>query len=307
MENNVRSYQNDYPFLKERMSINFTLYQNSVCFVIKIVPLRYLCVNERSGNITEPRQVTIKYLPIINKIIMARINDVFVSGTLGNVVFYRRMGKPCARIKRAHIRQTDATKKRGINFGIAARTGKGLRFGLTTVMPHPADRSMQSRFSGTIAKWLGQSAVDSLEPCNNIPFVSRFQFAEGASFAERFKVPVVITQPTTNLLHVNIGSFIPTKNISAPAGTVSISLIITVSTAELPTGINSGQQSVSIDIPYNSTLIPAKVMDFPIPENGGTIIITAARLLYYGEKNNMTLLLYNEAFNPAGVIDARYY
>ncbi|MDE3184101.1 MAG: hypothetical protein KGM16_11850 [Bacteroidota bacterium] len=31
---------------------------------------------------------------------MARIDDVFVTGTIGNIVLYRRMGKPCARVKR---------------------------------------------------------------------------------------------------------------------------------------------------------------------------------------------------------------
>src|SRR6185437_5305805 len=124
---------------------------------------------------------------------MAKLKDVFISGTLENIVFYTRMGKKCARIKRSSIRQTTATKKRGINFGIAARTGKGLRRGLIAAMPNPTDRSMQSRFSGAISKWLGQSAINTLQPCDHLPFLSSLSFTGDDTFSERFKVPVSVS------------------------------------------------------------------------------------------------------------------
>lgn len=237
---------------------------------------------------------------------MARIDGVLISGTLGNVVFYKRMGKQCGRIKRAHIKQTAATKKRGVNFGIAARAGKGLRAGLIPVMPNPTDRSMQSRFSGAIAKWLGQSDVATLQLCDELPFVSSFQFTEGASFAERFKVPMVVSQPAKNLVSISIVSFIPSKNIAAPAGTLRVSLIIAVASAELATGLSNVCTAQVIDIPYNETEIPAKQLDFQLLEGNGNIILTAARLIYFGAKNNSDLAFNNDAFNPAGVINAKY-
>ena len=80
---------------------------------------------------------------------MATVTDVFVSGSVGNLIFYRRMGKSCARIKRVNLKQTDATRMRGINFGVASRTGKALRSGLTAAIPVPTDRNMQNRFSGS--------------------------------------------------------------------------------------------------------------------------------------------------------------
>jgi hypothetical protein len=236
---------------------------------------------------------------------MARIDDVFVTGTLGNVVFYRRMGKPCARIKREHIHQTTATKKRGVNFGIAARTGKGLRMGLAAAMPNPMDRSVQSRFSGAIARWLGQCDVKSLQPCDNIPFLSSFPFSEDESFRERFKVSVAISA-TANRVSVSIGDFIPVKNISAPAGTLSVRLILTVAAVKFAIGVASGWQTESIEIPFNNLEIPAQVLDFSVPTEAGTIIVTAARLVYYGYKNNPLLAIEKKGFNPAGVIKAMY-
>ena len=236
---------------------------------------------------------------------MARIDDVFVTGTIGNLVLYRRMGKPCARIKRDHIKQTIATKKRGVNFGIAARAGKGLRKGLAPAMPNPTDRSVQSRFSGAIAKWLRQSDVDKLQPCDNVPFLSSFPFSNEDTFGERFKAPVAVST-TANGIRINIGSFIPSINIAAPASTVSVRLIISVTAAKLTTGLSAGGQTETIEIPFNKVEIPSKAFDFVVPTVSGTIIVTAARLLYIGYKNNYLSIIEKKGFNPAGVINAQY-
>jgi len=60
---------------------------------------------------------------------MAKVTDVFVSGGIGNIIFYRRMGTQCARIKRTHIAHSPAMKIRSANFGIAARAGMPYRAG----------------------------------------------------------------------------------------------------------------------------------------------------------------------------------
>ena len=65
---------------------------------------------------------------------MARVTDVFVNGSVGNIIFYRRMDKNCSRIKRTRIQQTAATKTRGANFGVASRACKALRSGLTATI-----------------------------------------------------------------------------------------------------------------------------------------------------------------------------
>ena len=109
---------------------------------------------------------------------MAKVTDVFLNGTIGNVVFYRRMGTNCARSRALHVKQSAATKIRSANFGIAARAGKTLRSGLTPSMPNPADRSMQSRFSGAISKWLGTSGIDELPAIDAVPFLSALEFTK---------------------------------------------------------------------------------------------------------------------------------
>ena len=49
---------------------------------------------------------------------MAKVADVFLNGTIGNVVFYRRMGTNCSRSGALHVKQSEAMKKRSANFVI---------------------------------------------------------------------------------------------------------------------------------------------------------------------------------------------
>jgi hypothetical protein len=236
---------------------------------------------------------------------MAKVTDVFVSGSVGNLIFYRRMGKNCARLKRVHLRQTVATKKRGVNFGVASRAGKALRSGLRAAMPIPTDRNMQNRFSGSIAKWIGLSDIDKLLPDEKVPFVSGLAFTKEQPFGERCKVPVTISQPHENTISVSIEAFVPALKISAPAGTQWITWIISVSACHLENGRPSGSGTRQLEISYNDFPVPAQVLEFEVGAPG-SLIVTAARLIYKKWQNNSWVAINKEAFMPAGVIDARY-
>ena len=237
---------------------------------------------------------------------MAKITDVFVTGTMANIVLYRRMGTNCSRMKRPHIRQTEPTKIRGMNFGIAARAAKGLRSGLKTVMPNPTDRSMQSRFSGAIAKWLALQSASTLPSCSDAPYIGSFTFTNSATFKERFKVPVTISQPEADIITVSIDAFVPALNIAAPAGTVSVNCIITVVGCLLAVGGTTGSETHCFTFLYNDIVLPAQVFNFHVPMPKGSLTVTASRLIYLRAKNNELVAVTEPDFIPADVINARY-
>jgi hypothetical protein len=237
---------------------------------------------------------------------MAKVTDVFLNGSVGNVVFYRRMGTNCARAKASQVKQSAATKIRSVNFGIAARAGKGLRGGLTACMPLATDRSMQSRFSGAIAKWLGQSAIDELPPTDAVPFVSNLEFTKGQPVSERFKVPLSISLPQQNLVTISIDTFVPAKEISAPAGTGLVTLVISVAGCLLKTGESCGNETHPIDILYNDTPVAAQVLEFHVDTPQQSLLVAAARLIYKRFEYNTWVEMKKEAFMPAGVIHASY-
>ncbi|HEY5406440.1 MAG TPA: hypothetical protein VIJ92_05105 [Ginsengibacter sp.] len=237
---------------------------------------------------------------------MARVTDVFMSGTVGNIVLYRRMDKNCARVKREGIQQTAATKIRSENFGIASRVSSHLRKGLYAVIPAPTDRSMQSRFSGAIARWLRLCNVDTLPSCEAAPCITGFQFTGGDAFNDRFRVPIAVSQPETNIITVCVNDFIPVKKIIAPAGTVMIELVVAVAGCMLKTGIPVGGGVQRIQVPYNENEITAQKLQFKIPLPAGCVVITGAWLQYFVLKNNRISRSENAAFMPAGVLNARY-
>jgi hypothetical protein len=237
---------------------------------------------------------------------MARVTDVFVEGSVENIIFYRRMGKSCSRIKRSHIKQTEATKMRGTNFGIAARACKGLRSGLLEVTPCPTDRSMQSRFAGAIAKWLGVSNPDELPSTDEVPYVSTFEFIKEGAFHGRFKASLSVTRPQDNLVMVSIDAFVPSLQISAPAGTVSVTLVLSVAGCLLKSGLATGSETHRIEIPYNNIEIPVQTLQFHIPIPAQTLTVTAARLIYNEIKNNQLYPIENTRFMPAEIINGRY-
>jgi len=237
---------------------------------------------------------------------MAKVTDVFISGTIGNVVFYRRMGTQCARSRALHVKQSAATKLRSANFGIAARGGKTLRSGLTPSMPDATDRSMQNRFSGAISKWLGTSAIDELPSTDAVPYISTLEFTKEQPVRQRFKVPLTISVPHANVVTVSIESFVPSEQIVAPAGTCLVTLVVSVSGCLLKTGEPMGSETHTIDIPYNDTTIAAKVLEFQVNMPPKSLVVTAARLIYKRFESNTRVEMNKEAFVPAGVIDARY-
>ena len=237
---------------------------------------------------------------------MAKVTDVFLNGTIGNVVFYRRMGTQCARSKPLNVKQSAATKIRSGNFGIAARAGKTLRSGLMASMPNATDQSMQSRFSGAISKWLGTSGIDELPSTDAVPYISALEFTKEQPVRQRFKVPLTISVPQENIIAVSIDAFVPSKEISAPAGTSRVTPVISVAGCLLKTGESSGNETHTIDIPYNDTPIAPQVLEFHVGTPTQSLLVAAARLIYKRFEYNNWVVIKKEAFMPAGVIDARY-
>jgi hypothetical protein len=110
---------------------------------------------------------------------------------------------------------------------------------------------MQSRFSGAISKWLGTSGIDELPATDAVPYLSALEFTKEQPVRQRFKVPFSISILQQNVVTVSIDTFIPTKQIVAPAGTKLVTLVISVCGCLLKTGEPAGSETHTIDIPYN--------------------------------------------------------
>jgi hypothetical protein len=228
----------------------------------------------------------------------------YLKGKLGNIVFYRRSGTYIARSLPGRVQQSPATRQRSINFGIASSAGKTLRQLLAASIADTKDKKMQSRFSGAISQWLGTEDLSTLQPSDSIPYVLNFSFNNSVSIAERFKVPVSITQPSANMLRIHIPAFIPTLSIAAPVQTISVELSITAASCLLKDATAQGTVTEQLIIPYSDELYNEQTLLFPVNTGPGSIVITAG-LLHFKLNNGQTDQ--RPSFIPSSVMDARYY
>ncbi len=95
--------------------------------------------------------------------------------------------------------------------------------------------------------------------------------------------------------------------IAAPAGTGSVTLVLSVAGCLLKSGEATGSETHTMLIPYNDSTVPAQAFEFHVPTPAGSLTVTAARLIYNPAENNRLGLTENPAFSPAGVINARYW
>ena len=205
--------------------------------------------------------------------------NVQITGRIQNVVFYKRGDKYYARSVPGKVKQTKGTKKRATEFGKASRIGAGLRKQLLPVIPFPADNKMQTRLVSVLFQWL-RSGYNPVQPCYEVPFLNNFQFTEGYSITERWKIPFLVTNPEPGMLELKMPAFVPAKAISAPAGTVSLKCNIAVAGCNVKTGIATGGASTSIIYDYNEVEVPEQKAELPVPTTGGSLVVTAIFLEY---------------------------
>ena len=233
---------------------------------------------------------------------MARV-DNFISGRVGNVVYYRLGNTQFVRSIAARVKQSKATKLRSLNFGVASAAGRILRAHLQQVLLLPKDRGMQIRFSGAIAKWLQRVKVAEMPAAEQLPFVSDFSFSNEIDMASRCRIPLLVEQPTANLITIAMDAFIPTRDITAPAGTVAVKFTLGVAGCNLAKAILTGSKNITLHIDYNNDPVPARVISFPVPVLPGSLLVTAASMEYITGDGTVCS---KPSFMPCSVIDARY-
>src|SRR5665213_890483 len=190
--------------------------------------------------------------------------NIQITGRIRDLILYKIGDKYYARTAPGKVKQTKATKKRATEFGKASRIGGCLRQQLLVVIPFPGDNKMQTRLVSVLFQWL-RSGYDPSKSCAPVPFISNFQFTEGATITERWRVALEVTNPEPGLLELKIPSFVPSRSISAPAGTVSVKCHIAVAGCNLESGVATGGTSTSIFYDYNEAEVPGQTVMLPAP------------------------------------------
>jgi hypothetical protein len=203
------------------------------------------------------------------------------------------------------VKQTKATKKCSTLFGKASAAGKCLRQQLQPCIPFPKNTVMQVRLVSEIYSWL-RSPGDPKQAGNDVPSISNFQFTEGASVKERWKVDLRVKKEDDGGLQLTIPAFVPARSISAPAGTVTVKCNIAATACTIEKGTTAGGFSTSLHFDFNGEEVPEQIVSLPLPASTGDLVVTAISLEYFSVKNGYPQKIVKKAFMPAGVVSAVY-
>jgi hypothetical protein len=228
-----------------------------------------------------------------------------ISGKIGNMIYFQRNGETFMRSV-GKVKQTKATEKWKKKFGMASRVGKQLRILLKPVIPFPLDKSMQSRFSGSISKWLKKEDPGNIQPSDNLSFVKGFSFNQKTSVDERWKAGPEVKRTGKNIFDIIIPAFVPIEKISAPVNTSMVKCTITTAACRFANVSPGGSMTTVIEFPYDSSRITAQTVQHKLPLEKGSIVVTAILLTYLIDKQGGISDNTREAFIPATVIGAMY-
>lgn len=234
---------------------------------------------------------------------MARQRGTYLSGKLGNIIFFTRNGGNFSKQAAEKVHQTEATKASAHSFGVASRVGKTFRQLFEPLLPNPKDREMQGKFAGAITKWLTLNHNNPQPLQTNLPFITGFAFNPATSVAERCKLPFTVSNNNVGYTEIQLPDFIPNEAFTAPAHTVAIQLTITVAACTLQTAEETGADTKQLHIVYNNVLIPAQTLQFIVAANTGELLLTAVRIIYVLQNGNTEQ---RAAFMPVSVVDGRY-
>ena len=233
--------------------------------------------------------------------------NVQITGRIKNTIFYKTGDKYYVRSVPAKVKQTKATKKRATQFGKASGAGKCLRQQLLSVIPFPADNNMQTRLVSALFQWLKPTPDNLPQPCDPVPYVSTYQFTQGYTVHERWKVALAVACSFPGTLELKIPAFVPDKSISAPANTVSVKCNISAAGCNVKNSVATGGYSTSLLFDFNDTLVPEQIISLSLPTAAGSMVVTAISLEYNFVKNGHLRKTVNKAFMPAGIVSAMYF
>ncbi len=228
----------------------------------------------------------------------------FISGRMGNVVFYKRAGKWIARAAADDVKQSTATKNWSNIFGKASTAGKRLRELLKDILPDEQDKEMQNNFSAAIARCMKLLKANGMQPLWPIPELGEINFNKKTAVKTRFGVSVKVSKLSENLVQVNIPAFIPTRNIVAPAHTKRVDIHICTASYQLPDGRGQGSAGYLLKVPYDEQPVGEQFIELAVPVTRGSLLLTGIRMRYILHNGQLTN---NEAFMPSSIVDGAFY
>ena len=229
---------------------------------------------------------------------MARIKQVFASGTIANVIFYQFNGKPCARSRPARVRQTTATQKESKLFGSAKTLSRLLRQSLEGLLPHYRSKTVMYRVDKGVMQWMRTVQAAGQE----IVALPGFPCTGEDGFNEWLKVNIrAVLSGTT--LQVTVPAI---ETIPAVAGSSSAVLTLAVACIDPRQArvLHSEEQRVEISVPPAGGEVT--ILSFEVVVQEGVFLTLSAALSSEKGKESKGVVVEKRASQPVVVLEGWY-
>lgn len=202
-------------------------------------------------------------------LLMARINKIFASGTIANVIFYELHGKPCARSRPARVRQTTATKGAANRFGRAKTASRLLRQALAGLIPEYRSRALMYRADAGLLAWIGRLSV-SPQGIINLP---GFACTGEPGFSEWCRLHILPVLEGTTLRVTLAGA-----QTGRPAAGSKALLTLVVTGIDPKEGVVLQTEEQTVEIVSPPVAGPDTVINFEVVLPPGCFLVLSAAL-----------------------------
>jgi hypothetical protein len=235
---------------------------------------------------------------------LARQLNTKLTGTRGDLSFYKMDDTYYARAKSLGGKQTERTKARQKDFAIAASLSKNIRVMLHGAIPYPKQRAMQNRLTKALLQWQLSNAAEQ----NNaaIDQLGNFQFIEEVPLHTLFNVPVSITRSVQDDLEIIIPAFRPKQSIKAPELTKQIHINIAAGRCSITQPGQTEKIHKQLIITYNNKPVKQQLIELPLKPLQQSITVIAISLNYWVNWQGTETLLKvkQKAWSPAAIVYA---
>lgn len=220
------------------------------------------------------------------------------SGTIGDIIFYRRLGTYCMRAKPGSVKQAPASKQTASIFGQASRLSKSTRSALAHFIPGGQGKALMYALDAALRQWLQAGT-----PGGSIQQLQYFNLNNQCSFNERYKPTITVTT-TGNGTTLHIPAIDPLKDITSLKGTAAAGMEFTVLACRIEDASVYNVQQYSLAYNYKQDPLPARSIVLPVTAEPGSLLLAAAALRYKTSEDAACCM--ESALQPAAIIDAIY-
>lgn len=214
---------------------------------------------------------------------MAKQKDTEITGTVGDIIFYKWKGMFCMRAKGNTGKQAPVAVKNGGYFGKASGVSARLRKLLAPILAEPKSRRLMYRLNNALYALLRTDVLDTLAPVNNLPHLSGFSMFEQDDIAHSLTGYLTVERLPDGVLQLKIPAY-NTAYMSMGNGYPYLHLKVVIAACDVQGSIINRTYEQSIILPYVDAHVNGKEIMLPFQCIPGQLTITTAAMGYMNEK-----------------------